>query len=59
MHGRGDAESASGKTICRIRQRDSSIGVAINNLYFVATREQVFIACFFAYQIGGVYEKYR
>lgn len=31
------------KTICRIRQRNNSIGVAINNLYFADTREQVFI----------------
>ncbi|MEE1101635.1 MAG: hypothetical protein U0K86_09140 [Agathobacter sp.] len=59
MHGRGDAEFASGKTICRIRQFNYSIGMAINNLYFVGTREQVFIACSFAYQNGEIYEKYR
>ena len=59
MHGRGDAEFASAKSICRIRQFNSSIGVAINNLYFVGTRKQVYIACFFVYRIGGIYEKHR
>lgn len=59
MHGRGDAESASGKTICRVWQFNYLIGMAINNLYFVGTREQVFIVCFFAYRNGGIYEKYR
>lgn len=59
MDGRGDAESVSGKTICRIRQRNNSIGVAIKNLYFIGTREQVLIACFFAYRIGEVYEKHK
>ena len=47
MHGRGDAEFASAKTICRIRQFNYSIGVAIKNLYFVGTREQVFIYLLF------------
>ena len=47
MHGRGEAESASGKNICRIRQFNNFIGVAINSFIFCRHEGAVIYCSFF------------